>query len=417
VRAKEICIYSRRRLVSWNNLLTLTQSTRLMPGARINFSTAKSSEKLDSLWTKTGLVGMLQAKDMRSVTTVLPFVAALVDRMCGEEAVAPTTRVFVAYTNLCHKKTGCYVEGDSGSTLDGFTMAFLDKLANDIASFKSQAVNIYGKYQRPGMGTNKFHLLDHVVEDVMRLGSLLLLSADSFESSHKSVKEAFTATSQRNATWMPESFAVMGRHKMSGSALSRMAGCDSGPSQRNLSNIEQDAGVPEVNCALSGAKQYALMHDTSVPAAKSVTVRLDDLRWESIGIPTFGTAVFDAGSLTSRSATADASSATQAAVLAKELGMLACGTLLEELDRIFGSADEYPDHASCVENMETLDGLPVLSGKQVERVNSAHAASFGVPIASSLTSGDDGYISQIRRNQHRTLQNIVASGSYYNTRR
>jgi hypothetical protein len=171
-----------------------------------------------------------------------------------------------------------------------------------------------------------------------------------------------------------------------------------------------------VNRALSGAKKYALMHDTSVFAAKSVTVRLDDLRWESIGIPTFGTAVFDAGSLPRRSATADASSATQAAVLAKGLGMLACGTLLDELDRIFGSADEYPDRASCVENMETLDGLPVLSGKKVERVNSAHVASFGVPIVSSLTSGDDEYISQIRRNQHRTLQNIVASGSYYNTR-
>jgi hypothetical protein len=98
--------------------------------------------------------------------------------------------------------------------------------------------------------------------------------------------------------------------------------------------------------------------------------------------------------------------------------MLACGTLLEELARIFGSADEYPDRASCVENMETLDGLPlVLSGKQVERVNSAHVASIGVPIASSLTSRDDGYVLPIWRNQHRTLQNIVASGSYYNTRR
>jgi hypothetical protein len=58
-----------------------------------------------------------------------------------------------------------------------------------------------------------------------------------------------------------------------------------------------------------------------------------------------------------------------------------------------------------------------MSGKQVERVNSAHVASIGVPIASSLTSGDDGYVLQIRRNQHRTLQNIVASGSYYNNRR
>jgi hypothetical protein len=64
-----------------------------MPGARINFSTAKSSENLGGLWTKNGLASMLQAKDMRSVTTVLPFVAALVDRMCGEEVVAPTTRV------------------------------------------------------------------------------------------------------------------------------------------------------------------------------------------------------------------------------------------------------------------------------------------------------------------------------------
>jgi hypothetical protein len=83
-------------------------------------------------------------------------------------------------------------------------MACLEKLANDIASFKSQTVNLYGKCQRSGMATNKFHLLEHFVEDVVRLGSLLFLSTDSFESSHKSVKEPFTATSKRNATWMPE---------------------------------------------------------------------------------------------------------------------------------------------------------------------------------------------------------------------
>jgi hypothetical protein len=100
-------------------------------------------------------------------------------------------------------------------------------MENDIASFKSQTVNLYGKDQRPGMGTNKFHLLDNFVEDVVRVGSLLFLSADSFESSHKSVKEPFTATSKRNATWMPERYAVMRRNKMYRSALSRMAGSDS----------------------------------------------------------------------------------------------------------------------------------------------------------------------------------------------
>jgi hypothetical protein len=400
-----------------NNLLALTQSTSPTPGARIDFSTAKGSEKLDGLWTKTGLVGMLQAKDMKSVTTVLPFVAALVDRMCGEEAAAPTTRVVVAYTNLCHKITGRYAEGDSGSALDGFTMACLDKLAKDIASFKSRAVDLYGKYQRSGMGTNKFHLLDHVVEDVMRLGSLLLLSADSFESSHKAVKEAFTATSKRNATWMPETLAVMRRHKMYRSTF-WMAGRDSGPSQRSLSNTAQEAGLLEANGGLSGGKKDAFVRDSSVLAGKGVMVRLDELRRESMGIPAVGTAVFDTGSLSRRSATADASSRTRAAVLAKELGKLACGTLFEELARLFGSADESPDCASCAENMETQDGLPlVLSGKQVERVNSAHVASIGVPIASSLTSGDNGYVLQIRRHQHRTLQSIVASGCYYNTRR
>jgi hypothetical protein len=47
--------------------------------------------------------------------------------------------------------------------------------------------------------------------------------------------------------------------------------------------------------------------------------------------------------------------------------MLACGTLLEEFARIFGSADEYPDRASCGENMETLDGLPLGKPCQASR--------------------------------------------------
>jgi hypothetical protein len=54
------------------------------------------------------------------------------------------------------------------------------------------------------MGTNKFHLLDHATEDCRRLGSFLLMSSDTFESSQKHVKALFHATSKREGSWLRE---------------------------------------------------------------------------------------------------------------------------------------------------------------------------------------------------------------------
>jgi hypothetical protein len=71
-----------------NALLSSTQRESTMPGLRIDFSSSARGSGRDGLFTSTGIIGMVEAKDMKSVLTMLPFMGALLDRMCGEAECA-----------------------------------------------------------------------------------------------------------------------------------------------------------------------------------------------------------------------------------------------------------------------------------------------------------------------------------------
>ena len=45
-------------------------------------------------------MGMLEAKDFRSVDMVSPFMGMFLDRCCDEASIAPTTNVFVQYVDV-----------------------------------------------------------------------------------------------------------------------------------------------------------------------------------------------------------------------------------------------------------------------------------------------------------------------------
>jgi hypothetical protein len=115
------------------------------------------------------------------------------------------TELFSLYANIALSIYGYYIEMGCGfPTGDAFTETRLKELEERIKKFKRLAVEVFGPYQVSGMGTNKFLLLDHAPKDCRRLGSFLLMSSDTFGSSHKHIKAVFHPTSKREGSWLRE---------------------------------------------------------------------------------------------------------------------------------------------------------------------------------------------------------------------
>ena len=196
----------RRVLACANRMLKLVQIES--PAARFNvdFSTGKSQGDLDGFYTSDGIVGMLEASDFACLDQVFPFVGALMDHLCGEVGESPTTKVMTLYSDLLAQ---LYRRGMD----PGHTEGSLKELGNIIRDFKDCAREIYGAFQSSGMGTLKFHFLDHVVSDIERIGSPESMSASFFESAHSEVKQHYRATSRRKNTVMEETVGRLGERQ------------------------------------------------------------------------------------------------------------------------------------------------------------------------------------------------------------
>lgn len=64
-----------------------------MRNLRIDFSNRSKGWKYNGFFTESGIVGMLEAKEMKLVDMIFPIVAGFIDRMCGEDSTCPTTRI------------------------------------------------------------------------------------------------------------------------------------------------------------------------------------------------------------------------------------------------------------------------------------------------------------------------------------
>lgn len=124
------------------------------------------------------------------------------DRLCGETLQSPTTKVMVMYSDLV--KSAFRQGKDPGHSSED-----LSNLEQDISDFKNFSQSLYGPYQTSEMRSVKFHLLDHLVDDVKRMCSLKSMDAGLHESSHREVKSCYRSTSKRYATAMSETVSAI----------------------------------------------------------------------------------------------------------------------------------------------------------------------------------------------------------------
>ena len=180
-----------------NKMLSHMARNSPASGLRIDFSSGKDHS--NGLYGEDGsLIGMLEGKDYKSLDMVAPFIGAFVDRCCGEIAECVNTKVLVLYSEMVAMML-CYDRDIIWNAVK------LDKLRKLISTFKQTALSSYGEYQPSRFRTEKFHLLDHVCEDIERLGGLQCGDAGLYEYSHTMVKTAYRSTSGRKHSAMRES--------------------------------------------------------------------------------------------------------------------------------------------------------------------------------------------------------------------
>ena len=184
-------------LSSVNSALKLIQEECAGSRFYVDFSNSKSNSRLNGFYTSDGIAGMLEAADFMCLDQVFPFVGALIDRMCGEVEEAPTTHVMTLYSDLLE----CIYRRRQDP---GHSKEDLEVLRSKIREFKNFSRALYGAFQVSGMAVPKFHMLDHLPDDIERIGSILSMSAGVFESAHKEFKHEYKSTSRRRRAAMEE---------------------------------------------------------------------------------------------------------------------------------------------------------------------------------------------------------------------
>lgn len=193
-----------RILRGCNALLATIEREGEVPGVRIDFGKVCGTSGLDGIFTKNGLKGMLEGRDYKGLDKVFPFVAAFIDRCTGHERTAPMTRVHTMYSEIVNEVTG---DGEYKIRSE----EELVKLEERVKEFKRELVERFDDHCESGLYTLKFHLLDHMVEDIRKFGTLSVLDGSPFEHFNVHIKQAYRKTSQRRSTRMMETVGVIER--------------------------------------------------------------------------------------------------------------------------------------------------------------------------------------------------------------
>ena len=75
---------------------------------------------------------------------------------------------------------------------------------------QKKAVEVFGRYQKSNMGTVKWHLLNHIVDDMLRLGSMIVCDAGIYEQSHRLFKFIYETTNKRLSTAIHDTISTLG---------------------------------------------------------------------------------------------------------------------------------------------------------------------------------------------------------------
>ena len=176
-----------------NTVLAEFQKYYVMPGVKVDFSKHEGSSQLNGIFVQDGLRGMLEGKDYRTLDMFFPFIFGYVDSWLGYAEDAPLTKIHVMYTDLVNRLM-------SNNNGNGWSTGELQDLRSAVHLFKEHVWTLFGPHCDRGLNTLKFHLLDHLVDDLERFGTIHVLNASPYEHFNLIVKQSYAGTSKRLQT-------------------------------------------------------------------------------------------------------------------------------------------------------------------------------------------------------------------------
>ena len=143
---------------------------------------------------------MLEAKDFRALAMVFPFIGAHIDGRCSEASSAPITSVYTQCSDLLNFIRRDHLPPDWSET-------DLQALQHSSIAFKSLVFQIFHPFHPTQLAFLKFHLLDHLVEDLLSRGSIQHMDVGVYENSHLIFKSQYKRTFRRRSTAMQDTIA------------------------------------------------------------------------------------------------------------------------------------------------------------------------------------------------------------------
>lgn len=152
----------------------------------------------------TGLTGLLEEIDYRSVEKVFPFLAGWVSRWNAHDRIALVLEVHATYSSIVNELT-----------VDHYDTGQKQKKYQDMRprtwEFSRNVVSIFEGFCRTGLHILKVHLLDHIATDLEWFESLKVLYASSFERYNVNIMKAYLEASSWSTTSMVETVTQTSR--------------------------------------------------------------------------------------------------------------------------------------------------------------------------------------------------------------
>lgn len=79
----------------------------------------------------------------------------------------------------------------SNNNLQGLSTGNLEEMRFYVYNFEKEVQKLFGARSEGGLNTLKFHLRDHLIDDVNRFGTVLVLSASPYEHFNLIVEQAY----------------------------------------------------------------------------------------------------------------------------------------------------------------------------------------------------------------------------------
>lgn len=127
------------------------------------------------------LIGLLEVSDFDNVNQVSPPLVSVLAVLYGNESSAEVTAVFTVYVGFI---TFLF----SRQVKSFWTTETLSKLKEKIKEFKNTKKNVFENYQLSNEGTEMWHMLDHIVENIREVGGVEYLHAVIYECAHRIIK-------------------------------------------------------------------------------------------------------------------------------------------------------------------------------------------------------------------------------------